>query len=315
MVQEFCILRCFRCETFQVQIVKKSNKWECKMCGIKQSLKQVYGKGTSKDCRHHAQKLNELRIIGEFPIANSIDSEITVDSNNVTVDDANNSSEIGISNPKVPNKWSKYIDEEIAEKANDDDGDVVDGVRYVLNIPQKDRKRKSKSDDNIVKKVCLNPESNNYQNCNTDDNTEQSLNENYIQTNSQTVMCDDESPADFKQSVIQHEKNVSFEEPKCPSTFKEKPIDKNNKWAKYIEESDDSGAETFEDISIRNGYQAGKINSDADVGSPKYPLQQTNTYPQDTSLINNDIPKSSGSKLFDVFNNDDDLNLDEIFNI
>lgn len=285
------------------------------MCGIKQSVKQVYGKGTSKDCRHHTQKLNELRMT-ELPIADSVDSETTLDLNNVTVDDANDSSDIGISNSKVHNKWSKYIDEEVGETADDDadDGDVIDGVRYVLNIPQKDRKRKNKSDNNNMKKVCLAPsESNEYPNCNTNDNAEHSLNKNYIQTNSQSLMCNDEPPADVKpHSIIQHEKNMSFEGKNYPSAFKEKPIDKNNKWAKYIEESDDSVAETFEDILM---CQAEKNNSDADVHSPKYPSQQTNTYNQETSLNDNEIQKGSGRKLFDVFNNDDDLNLDEIFKI
>jgi hypothetical protein len=42
MPQEFQVLRCFSCETFQVDIVKKSNvKWQCKLCGEKQSIKSV----------------------------------------------------------------------------------------------------------------------------------------------------------------------------------------------------------------------------------------------------------------------------------
>uniref|UniRef100_A0AAY4BQI9 MRN complex-interacting protein N-terminal domain-containing protein n=1 Tax=Denticeps clupeoides TaxID=299321 RepID=A0AAY4BQI9_9TELE len=41
MVQEFHVLRCFSCETFQVQQVKKSKKWSCKMCGEKQSAVKV----------------------------------------------------------------------------------------------------------------------------------------------------------------------------------------------------------------------------------------------------------------------------------
>ncbi|XP_035266784.1 MRN complex-interacting protein isoform X2 [Anguilla anguilla] len=61
MVQEFHVLRCFSCQTFQVHQVKKSKKWSCKMCGEKQSLVKVYGRGSGADCRRHVQKLNSLR--------------------------------------------------------------------------------------------------------------------------------------------------------------------------------------------------------------------------------------------------------------
>ncbi|KAL2077652.1 hypothetical protein ACEWY4_027156 [Coilia grayii] len=61
MVQEFHVLRCFACETFQVQQVKKAKKWNCKMCGEKQSVIKEYGRGTGADCRRHVQKLNGLR--------------------------------------------------------------------------------------------------------------------------------------------------------------------------------------------------------------------------------------------------------------
>ncbi|XP_067240621.1 MRN complex-interacting protein isoform X2 [Chanodichthys erythropterus] len=61
MVQEFHVLRCFSCQTFQVQQVKKSKKWACKVCGEKQSLMKEFGRGAAVDCRRHVQKLNALR--------------------------------------------------------------------------------------------------------------------------------------------------------------------------------------------------------------------------------------------------------------
>ncbi|KAM9377732.1 MRN complex-interacting protein [Pholidichthys leucotaenia] len=61
MVQEFQVLRCFRCRTFQVQQVKKVNKWSCKLCGEKQSLLKEFGRGSGADCRRHVQKLNAMR--------------------------------------------------------------------------------------------------------------------------------------------------------------------------------------------------------------------------------------------------------------
>ena len=41
MPQEFQVLRCCSCETFQVHQVKKVLKWECKLCGQKQSVIKV----------------------------------------------------------------------------------------------------------------------------------------------------------------------------------------------------------------------------------------------------------------------------------
>lgn len=63
MPQEFQILRCYACEVFNVDIVKKfSNKWSCKMCGEKQSVKHVYGTSSSaSECREYVQHLNQQR--------------------------------------------------------------------------------------------------------------------------------------------------------------------------------------------------------------------------------------------------------------
>lgn len=42
MPQVYNIVKCYQCSTYQVDIDKKStNKWTCKLCGAKQSLKQV----------------------------------------------------------------------------------------------------------------------------------------------------------------------------------------------------------------------------------------------------------------------------------
>lgn len=61
MPQEFHVVRCFSCEAFQSQQVKKVNKFVCKLCGTKQSVRKEYGRGSGKDCRIHVQKLNNLR--------------------------------------------------------------------------------------------------------------------------------------------------------------------------------------------------------------------------------------------------------------
>ncbi|XP_077428789.1 MRN complex-interacting protein isoform X2 [Vanacampus margaritifer] len=61
MVQMFQVVKCFRCDCFQVQQVKKVKKWTCKLCGEKQSLLKEFGGGSAADCRRHVQKLNAAR--------------------------------------------------------------------------------------------------------------------------------------------------------------------------------------------------------------------------------------------------------------
>ncbi|XP_034242854.1 MRN complex-interacting protein [Thrips palmi] len=58
MPQEQHVVRCYACKKFQVQIVKKVPKWQCKVCSEKQSLMKVYAQGSGKDCRLHVQNLN-----------------------------------------------------------------------------------------------------------------------------------------------------------------------------------------------------------------------------------------------------------------
>eukprot|EP00092_Neocalanus_flemingeri_P094811 GFUD01120585.1.p1 GENE.GFUD01120585.1~~GFUD01120585.1.p1 ORF type:complete len:229 (+),score=70.41 GFUD01120585.1:51-689(+) len=62
MPQEFQVLRCFKCETFQVSQVKKATKWVCKICQEKQSTKQVYSRGSGAECRKVVQELNWKRM-------------------------------------------------------------------------------------------------------------------------------------------------------------------------------------------------------------------------------------------------------------
>ncbi|KAM7000016.1 MRN complex-interacting protein [Tautogolabrus adspersus] len=61
MGQEFHVVRCFSCQSFQVQQVKKVNRWTCKLCGKKQTLLKEFGRGSGADCRRHVQKLNAMR--------------------------------------------------------------------------------------------------------------------------------------------------------------------------------------------------------------------------------------------------------------
>ncbi|ORX69820.1 hypothetical protein K493DRAFT_364437 [Basidiobolus meristosporus CBS 931.73] len=60
----FQVVRCYvdTCGIFQSQQVKKAPKWQCKVCGEKQSIKRVYfDSENAKDCRQAVQQLNLKR--------------------------------------------------------------------------------------------------------------------------------------------------------------------------------------------------------------------------------------------------------------
>ena len=113
MPQTFNIVRCFNCLVYQVDIEKKSTtKWTCKLCGSKQTLKQVYFEGESRECRDRVKQLNMMngereRAVEEANISRVLSGPIM----------AENGSQVGvqhwqmgsqINRPQV-SKWTKYL--------------------------------------------------------------------------------------------------------------------------------------------------------------------------------------------------------------
>ncbi|XP_060819870.1 MRN complex-interacting protein [Bombus pascuorum] len=104
MSQELNILRCYSCKTYQVHIVKKAKKWQCKICNFKQTFKQAYFKGSGRDCRVMVQKLNLMK-------EHEIQENISFSGCNSTNDNyMNNHPEKPKPNIKVESKWAKYLD-------------------------------------------------------------------------------------------------------------------------------------------------------------------------------------------------------------
>lgn len=121
---------------FQVHQTKKANKFECKLCGEKQSIKRHYGLSTAKDCRLQVQKLNGLRAeINELEI-NKDDSDEEIE--NKLVDHKPN---LGNLKPNT-SKWSEYVDktEEITETTHIETM-YLNNTEVVLEVPKKTTKR------------------------------------------------------------------------------------------------------------------------------------------------------------------------------
>lgn len=133
----------------QVHQTKKSNKWECKLCGEKQSMKRHYGLGTGKECRFHVQKLNGIRRKLD-EINNTSEQNDTSDEEVAVQDDTKVQTKPNQTN--FESKWSEFIDETKDSQVLEPTKSMYLGnAEVVLELPAKRRKLtkpKNASDSN-----------------------------------------------------------------------------------------------------------------------------------------------------------------------
>lgn len=140
MPQEIRVLQCYKCQIYQVNflinilllrpfnmqyiqfqtdIAKKINKWTCKMCNEKQSLRREFLRGTGRECRIRAQLLNErhkqerddaLQLLDQL----DFDEVFQVDDNQ-SIKQTGNSDQ-----PKTISKWHDLIDTEDRNDSEDE---------------------------------------------------------------------------------------------------------------------------------------------------------------------------------------------------
>ncbi|XP_064597522.1 MRN complex-interacting protein-like [Liolophura sinensis] len=117
MPQEFQVLRCYSCDTFQVHQVKKAKKWNCKVCGEKQSLIKVFGQGTGAECRRHTQKLNMVQ--GEAREWGTVQQEEGHKAGAQTCEESVKQDDYDFMDPEIQessrSRWSLYLDAEVEE--------------------------------------------------------------------------------------------------------------------------------------------------------------------------------------------------------
>ncbi|XP_042349611.1 MRN complex-interacting protein [Plectropomus leopardus] len=140
MGQEFHVVRCFTCQSFQVQQVKKANKWSCKLCGAKQSLLKEFGRGSGADCRRHVQKLNAMRgamMEEQEQHAWSLWKQEEVDGE----DEPEEQDQV---NQTQVSRWSKYLDasKEVEPEEEEEEENVLMDRQQLHGNSMIDRKRK-----------------------------------------------------------------------------------------------------------------------------------------------------------------------------
>ncbi|KAJ8734900.1 hypothetical protein PYW08_014150 [Mythimna loreyi] len=147
MPQKFQVLRCYACSTFQAHQTKKSNKWECRICGKKQSCKRFYGLGTAKECRFQVQKLNAMRgqlDSTESPPEQDSDSSSKEEEPDWAIEPVQDTHSPIKPQNKPISKWSQYLEEKgplpANAKANSSEDEEV-----VFEIPKKLKKLHNES--------------------------------------------------------------------------------------------------------------------------------------------------------------------------
>ncbi|XP_030372766.1 MRN complex-interacting protein [Scaptodrosophila lebanonensis] len=115
MPQEIRVLQCssISCNCYQVDIVKKANKWQCKICGLKQSVFKEIFRGNGAECRAKVQQLNlERGKRQQERDMNDIDLLVELEKG---MDDIKElvPENIGTQKNGKQSKWSKYVDENI----------------------------------------------------------------------------------------------------------------------------------------------------------------------------------------------------------
>jgi hypothetical protein len=124
---EFIAVQCYQCKTFQVGRQTKTNKWTCKICNSKQSVRKIYAvSNQAKDIRQIIQKLNIERPKIEENLKQSEPSE----------------QEKPVEKPRQQSKWEKYMQ----PKKEESDDEPDETVTTVLEEPKVQRRKKRKSE-------------------------------------------------------------------------------------------------------------------------------------------------------------------------
>ncbi|XP_072935824.1 uncharacterized protein [Epargyreus clarus] len=254
MPQVFQVLKCYKCLVFQIHQTKKSNKFECKMCGEKQSIKRHYGIGTGKDCRLHVQRLNSLRgETEETSTQGNSDDEFEDDkSDEETTQNVKNIS----TNAMKRSRWSAFVDKE--EVTEDTDEPMFLGDKEVmLEIPQKKKTKKFKVKTNS---------SNNLEDLNSLMNTSYSKLESYckvnniinIETENSLKSVQDFTENNDDEILAYNEHDNIKKQYNNPTICKKQksphkldvlhPINTNSKWAQFVD-IEDEVADENEDLN------------------------------------------------------------------
>jgi hypothetical protein len=146
---EYIAVQCFQCHAFQVAQQTKANKWSCKICNSKQTVRKIFAISyQAKDIRPIVQDLNLKRGEIEKNQKNQkLESDNNEDLNSYLLENENNEAN---DEPKItlqPRKWAKYVPtENNQDNQEDEEPDVV----ITTMMPEKKKRGRVKKDEEGV---------------------------------------------------------------------------------------------------------------------------------------------------------------------
>ncbi|KAJ2909015.1 hypothetical protein GGI21_002305 [Coemansia aciculifera] len=162
------VVRCASddCAKFQSQQEKKTNKWACVVCGLKQSVRRVYFQSTApKECRSVVMELNMNRGQAESERLNRAcqveQLRQSLDNSHYASPDASQYLREGEKNDKTESKWATYTDnaEDADDKPEDDDNisDLDTFNRVVVGRAEQNKTKKTVSTAKPAQRKPVNP--------------------------------------------------------------------------------------------------------------------------------------------------------------
>ncbi|KAJ2745697.1 hypothetical protein GGI20_001972 [Coemansia sp. BCRC 34301] len=147
------VVRCSSddCAKFQSQQEKKTNKWACVVCGLRQSVRRVYFQSTApKECRHAVMELNMNHGLAESARLSHA-SQSYQSFSGKDGDDPDASQDMATRHPRdveqgaqTESKWATYAEavEDTSEKPDDDAHDLDQFNRVVIGRVEQSETRK-----------------------------------------------------------------------------------------------------------------------------------------------------------------------------
>ena len=149
MPQEFVLLQCFSCQMYQVHIRNKTKKFNCKVCGEKQSYRHIFAiSNQAKDLRLLCGEYQRKRIEGEEQqiqsfVNHSLEHQNEyemIEANNQDNNQLNECNQLEQSNEKKQSRWDQFDTYEEKEE-----GDLFQNVpKFQLKMFSEKKKRETK---------------------------------------------------------------------------------------------------------------------------------------------------------------------------
>lgn len=114
---EHIVVRCYSCQSFQAQQLRKTNDFVCKMCGSKQSVRKIYARSfKAADIRPIVQEYNMKR--GEIEEEAATNTLKQVEERVLRTESEgsyNNAPHTNQNNSNTPrdqtNEWAQFLEE------------------------------------------------------------------------------------------------------------------------------------------------------------------------------------------------------------